>query len=110
LSASKKRTAVEEIKADPRFKLGQIDMIVLAGGEVLATHGPAICTPPCAVHKPSNHGMMDWALNWRGDKQIFERICPHGVGHPDPDSVWYVEVVHNQPSTISIHGCDGCCR
>lgn len=28
-----------------------------------------------------------------------ERICPHGVGHPDPDDT--------NPDTV--HGCDGCC-
>jgi hypothetical protein len=29
-----------------------------------------------------------------------ERICPHGVGHPDPDDVF---------ATDTVHGCDGCC-
>ena len=35
------------------------------------------------------------------DRRIMERICPHGVGHPDPDDVL------NQDR---VHGCDGCCR
>jgi hypothetical protein len=33
-----------------------------------------------------------------------ERICPHGVGHPDPDHVFYTKRM-----TDTIHGCDGCC-
>ena len=32
-----------------------------------------------------------------------ERTCPHGVGHPDPDSPW----AHDSHEWI--HGCDGCC-
>lgn len=32
-----------------------------------------------------------------------ERICPHGVGHPDPDEI-DLEV-----NAKGIHGCDGCC-
>ena len=58
----------------------------------------------CSVHKPSNHHMREWPTLLRGgepfDLATFtERICPHGVGHPDPDD----------PFAPSIHGCDGCC-
>lgn len=38
--------------------------------------------------------------HWRDDRSFMERICPHGVGHPDPDDE------HADP----IHGCDGCCN
>ncbi len=31
-----------------------------------------------------------------------ERICPHDVGHPDPDDM-------NVIAGDSSHGCDGCC-
>jgi hypothetical protein len=43
--------------------------------------------------------MRRWPQNWRGDRYLIERICPHGVGHPDPDDL--------NPDTV--HGCDGCC-
>lgn len=55
----------------------------------------------CVVHNPSEHHLRDWPLYWRNDRKIFERICPHGVGHPDPDDVAY--------TGDGVHGCDHCC-
>jgi hypothetical protein len=53
----------------------------------------------CTIHNRSNHPMRGWPQYWRGDRNMMERICPHGVGHPDPDEI--------NPDTV--HGCDGCC-
>jgi hypothetical protein len=47
------------------------------------------------------HHMRDWPLIWRNDRGIFERKCPHGIGHPDPDQ--------GGPNFSAVHGCDGCC-
>ena len=61
----------------------------------------------CPLHNPSEHKMKDWPTNIR-DSNLVERMCEHGVGHPDPDSVAYFErrgITH-----MGIHGCDGCCR
>ena len=33
-----------------------------------------------------------------------ERICDHGIGHPDPD-----EFRIRNGEDDGIHGCDGCC-
>ena len=64
------------------------------------THSPDKCKGQhCCVHNPSDHHMKDWPQNYRTDRGITERICPHGVGHPDPDD----------PTTDTTHGCDGCC-
>lgn len=66
-------------------------------------HKKADCVPPCVIHYPTDHHMKDWRLHWRDDKRAFERICKHGVGHPDPDD----------PKSVgsgAIHGCDGCCQ
>lgn len=30
---------------------------------------------------------------------MMERMCPHGIGHPDPDEI----------TLDVVHGCDGCC-
>ena len=60
----------------------------------------------CVIHNPSDHHMREWKLVWRDDKRHFERICPHGVGHPDPDSV---EFARDMGYDVSVHGCDGCC-
>ncbi|HEV2353927.1 MAG TPA: hypothetical protein VGR89_06780 [Puia sp.] len=65
---------------------------------------------PCAIHDPSDHHMKDWDYLWRGDRHLMERLCPHGIGHPDPDHLAWVH--SNSPAlakTQGIHGCDGCC-
>lgn len=74
----------------------------LVGGQVLAnTHLQAQCAGrPCALHNHSLHHMRDWPQNWRQDRGVMERICPHGVGHPDPDDL----------TADTVHGCDGCCH
>jgi hypothetical protein len=42
-----------------------------------------------------------------------ERICPHGVGHPDPDDLAYrisiAKKMGKDTKYLGIHGCDGCC-
>ncbi len=62
----------------------------------------------CVVHAPSDHHMRSWTLNWRGDKGQMERLCPHQVGHPDPDDLAYH--VSQGHEYMGVHGCDGCCR
>lgn len=72
-------------------------------------HPPADCADRqyCALHRPSDHHMRLWPTNWRWDRCIMERLCPHGIGHPDPDDQdWLTSVgkIHE-----GVHGCDGCC-
>ena len=45
-------------------------------------------------------------MHWRFDRSIMERVCPHGVGHPDPDDLSFRAIHGDQDAT---HGCDGCC-
>lgn len=72
----------------------------LVGGQVIYTHPAYACMGEyCTIHKNSDHHMKEWPQNWRGDVGIMERICSHGVGHPDPDEI------KKWPG----HGCDGCC-
>jgi hypothetical protein len=67
----------------------------------------------CPFDKPSKHKMLDWPMNIRLDSfsaGLVERICPHGVGHPDPDSTPYMAKMTLQTKrTWGTHGCDGCC-
>ena len=50
--------------------------------------------------------MADWPTVVRASGLI-ERTCPHGVGHPDPDSLaWSLSGSRD----YSVHGCDGCCH
>lgn len=45
-----------------------------------------------------------WFRLWRKDRAIFEWICPHGVGHPDPLDIRVMAGLDD-----GVHGCDGCC-
>ena len=76
---------------------------VIDGKRFFNVHSPDNCAgTPCVIHNQSDHHMREWPLHWRGDRAMFERICPHGVGHPDPDHLAF------RPGD-SVHGCDGCC-
>lgn len=57
----------------------------------------------CTIHKPSDHRMRGFKQKWRADRALMERICEHGIGHPDPDEIGLDE------SGRGVHGCDGCC-
>lgn len=77
-------------------------------GLLVEVHPPSACDGKgCVVHHPSDHHMRGWRLNWRDDRGIMERLCPHGVGHPDPDDLAYRLSVGDGDG---VHGCDGCCH
>lgn len=98
----------------------------------LRTHSPTACEgTACVVHNPSDHHMKAWPINYRFDRAarmpdrnlsgaviagpvfiLAERICPHGVGHPDPDSLDFArrEGGEDFAGAEGVHGCDGCCR
>lgn len=61
----------------------------------------------CVIHNPTDHHMRTWPMNWRGDRGLIERICPHGIGHPDPDHLPRWEAMGW--GAEATHGCDGCC-
>jgi len=64
----------------------------------------------CAIHNPSYHPLSDAKQYMRADKAwLIERICDHGIGHPDPDSASFIAKQEGNGS-IWVHGCDGCCR
>jgi len=65
-------------------------------------HPREVCAgKPCTLHNRSAHRMRHMRQLWRDDAQLMERVCEHGVGHPDPDDLKAAEYRH---------GCDGCCR
>ena len=79
-------------------------------GQRLLVHNKDNCKGDnCCVHNPSNHHMKDWPTNWRSDRSLMERVCPHGIGHPDPDDLAYKLLMFKTIAVESIHGCDGCC-
>ena len=71
-------------------------------------HWPRRCSGQvCVVHSPTEHGLSSWPLVWREDRGIVERLCTHGIGHPDPDQFTFW--LSSGRSYELVHGCDGCC-
>lgn len=77
-------------------------------GQKIKIHSEEDCSGKCPIHNPSDHILKDAPTNWRSDRGIFERICRHGIGHPDPDTLSYLESQGIEDP--GIHGCDGCCQ
>ena len=81
-----------------------------SGIHLTNVHVPAACEGRgCAIHNhPSDHPLNGAPLNWRTDRGILERICEHGIGHPDRDSADYLSSIGK--GYENVHGCDGCCN
>jgi len=80
----------------------------------LRIHSPRLCKGfYCCFHRPSKHSMRKWPMFVRLDRYrgLVERTCPHGIGHPDPDSLAFIEstLPPNRRGYEGVHGCDGCC-
>lgn len=83
------------------LSLPSLSLEVLEGGEKIFCHWPETCAGQvCCIHNRTDHHMRAWAQHFLFDRKMMERICPHGVGHPDPDE---------SAITDRVHGCDGCC-
>lgn len=95
-----------KVKKSLQYKADVMDLVYLENTQTkIWTHKAGTCMgQACTIHNLSDHVMRSFPQHWRSDRAIMERICPHGVGHPDPDEF---------KLTISeyegIHGCDGCC-
>lgn len=89
---------------------------VTGTGQILGNiHPRSACQGrPCVIHAPSDHSMRSFPTHFRNElwpdfkPAHMERICPHGVGHPDPDDLaWHQSEGRDY---MGVHGCDGCCR
>ncbi len=83
-------------------------------GQKIKVHDRSACAGEfCPIHNPSNHHMKNWPTHWRDDRRIMERICEHGIGHPDPDDIAFKKRIAlksgKKDYDQGIHGCDGCC-
>jgi hypothetical protein len=79
------------------------------GHNLVNVHKRNYCIRNCVIHNPSKHHMVDWPLLWRTDAGFFERICPHGIGHPDPDDLSTRKALIKDNKYLGVHGCDRCC-
>ncbi|GAB3034630.1 hypothetical protein GCM10027052_10540 [Parafrigoribacterium mesophilum] len=93
--------------AAAELNLAAGEVIALDNGILTKVHSVAACSGPhCWVHNPSPHHMVTWPVRWRDDRRLAERICEHGIGHPDPDDVAFNLRLGRD---VRVHGCDGCC-
>lgn len=89
---------------------GRVERFTTGVGQNIVVHARnAGCEERCVIHNPSDHVMKDFPTNWRADRGLMERICPHGVGHPDPDDLAFKKTVDPDAKHWGVHGCDGCC-
>ncbi len=92
----------EHIKAAARADDLEYTRLEGPGASYIWAHPESKCDGgPCPVHNRSDHHMRGFRQNWRDDRGVMERICPHGVGHPDPDC--------REHAKDMVHGCEGCC-
>jgi hypothetical protein len=74
--------------------------------EVMYVHPSSSCYGRiCTIHNRSNHIMRSFPQHWRSDRAMMERVCKHGIGHPDPD-----EYKLSFSKWEGVHACDGCCN
>lgn len=82
---------------------------VTGTGQHVGVHDECNCRGAhCVVHNPSMHSMREWPTHWRSDRYLMERICTHGIGHPDPDHINHLPLALR--AVEGVHGCDGCCH
>lgn len=81
---------------------------------MILAHAPSKCAgQPCTLHNRTDHVMRSFMQHWRDDRGIMERICSHGVGHPDPDQRDYLVARYGEKTASAefVHGCcwERCC-
>lgn len=100
-----------DVEAIEMLMNDRMEIFVDGSGHEVRVHPSGTCAGQnCSIHNPSNHPLKNAPLNWREDRKMMERICQHGVGHPDPDDVAYNVIAAGKDEEVySMHGCDGCC-
>lgn len=89
------------------------EFVLPDGRRLLGVHDGDQCSGLCVIHNPideTDH-TFEWPLIWRTDRGIFERACPHGIGHPATEQIafWNRSMSPEDAEAQRIHGCDGCC-
>lgn len=83
--------------------------MIVHGVRFRNVHSKKACKgKPCMMHNPVSTHMDDWPVVFRLDRFLFERLCPCGVGHPDPSQFDHWEATGLGWQVV--HGCCGCCH
>lgn len=90
----------------PTDQVERPDLVRVLG--LVNVHEPRLCTGrACTIHNPSGHHMDAWPMMWHQEARSFERLCPHGLSHPDPDQFAYWSAAGLM--FRACHPCDQCC-
>lgn len=108
LSSSSKIYCYNHAHAEGAVKLENSDE------ELIYVHSQLLCDGrPCPLHNRTDHHMRKFPQHWRDERQFMERICTHGIGHPDPDQWDFLvrQMGKKGAKAEFIHGCchEGCC-
>jgi hypothetical protein len=91
---------------DPKYPTRRFEKFEFTNGWAWVHARPFCDGTYCPIHHPSPHAMVEEPMILRVSTLI-ERLCRHGVGHPDPDSVGFF--ARHGVAGMETHGCDGCC-
>lgn len=107
---TKSQLSAKELKLFTDLMLISTDLYTDSTGREVRTHHKDKCAGQnCSIHNPSAHPLKNAPTVWRDDLKMMERVCTHGVGHPDPDDVAYNVGILGKDDSYATHGCDGCC-
>lgn len=95
------------------MKKSEYEIYITGTGQKLKVHTKDKCTDHnCCIHNSSYHPLRNCPTHWRDDLGTMERICKHGIGHPDPDDLAFKNIDKTSSSPdydYGEHSCDGCC-
>lgn len=77
---------------------------------IQGVHHQEKCTGYCYIHNKSKHPLRHNPLKINLDTGLLERICEHGIGHPDVDYLHAREESGEDITFMGVHSCDGCCQ
>lgn len=61
----------------------------------------------CVMHNPINGDFRRLLLVWENNVKRYERVCEHGVTHPDPSQFAFWRATGQEQ--LGTHPCDRCC-
>lgn len=101
----------QRVADDCTVKTVEWELADISGGQLRVHTAHQCAGQRCCIHKPTAHRLTAAPLHWRGDRGLMERICTHGVGHPDPDDLDHKRRTRADYDAHAwgVHGCDGCC-
>lgn len=65
------------------------------GNRIIHVHAPTkeCFERGCTIHNHSEAAKKQGKQLWRHDRQMFERVCEHGVGQPDYDQITFWSIL-----------------